>query len=47
MTAKRPLTMRISLSARKAYADYLKAHVKIDKLWRVFQAIDNFAPPTD
>ena len=34
-------------NAQQAYADYLEAHVKIDKLWGVFQAIDNFAPPTD
>jgi hypothetical protein len=32
-------------NAQNAYADYLEAHVKIDKLWSVFQAIDNFAPP--
>jgi hypothetical protein len=32
-------------NAQQAYADYLEAHVKIDKLWGVFQAIDNFAPP--
>jgi hypothetical protein len=34
-------------SAQQAYADYLEEHVKIDKLWSVFQAIDDFAPPTD
>jgi hypothetical protein len=34
-------------SAQQAYADYLEAHVKIDKLWGVFQAIDDFAPPTE
>jgi hypothetical protein len=33
-------------NAQQAYADYLEAHVKIDKLWGVFQAIDNFAPPS-
>ncbi len=33
-------------NAQQAYADYLEAHVKIDKLWSVFQAIDDFAPPT-
>jgi len=33
-------------NAQTAYADYLEAHVKIDKLWRIFQAIDDFAPPT-
>lgn len=31
-------------NAQKAYADYLEAHVKIDKLWGVFEAIDDFAP---
>ncbi len=31
--------------ADKAYGDYLDAHVKIDKMWEVFAAIDNFAPP--
>jgi hypothetical protein len=33
-------------NAQQAYADYLEAHIKIDKLWSVFQAIDDFAPPT-
>lgn len=33
-------------NAQQAYADYLEAHVKIDKLWGVFKAIDDFAPPT-
>jgi hypothetical protein len=32
-------------NAQKAYADYLDAHVKIDKLWGVFEAIDDFTPP--
>jgi hypothetical protein len=32
-------------NAQQAYADYLEAHVKVDKLWEVFQAIDDFAPP--
>jgi hypothetical protein len=32
-------------NAQKAYADYLEEHVKIDKLWNIFQAIDDFAPP--
>jgi hypothetical protein len=32
-------------NAQKAYADYLEEHVKIDKLWGVFDAIDNFVPP--
>lgn len=31
-------------SAQKAYADYLDQHVKVDKLWDVFEAIDDFAP---
>lgn len=34
-------------NAEKAYADYLDAHVKIDKLWGVFKAIDDFAPSQD
>lgn len=32
-------------NAQQAYADYLEAHIKIDKLWNIFQAIDDFAPP--
>jgi hypothetical protein len=32
-------------NALKAYADYLEVHKKKDKLWGVFAAIDNFAPP--
>lgn len=32
-------------NAQQAYGDYLEAHVKVDKLWGVFAAIDNFAPP--
>jgi hypothetical protein len=31
-------------NAQTAYADYLEVHKKIDKLWGIFQAIDNFAP---
>lgn len=31
-------------NAQQAYADYLDEHVKIDKLWGVFDAIDDFAP---
>lgn len=27
----------------RAYADYLEAHKKIDRLWKIFQAIENFA----
>ncbi|MFC4291438.1 ATP-binding protein [Sphingorhabdus arenilitoris] len=32
-------------NAEAAYADYLEAHVKRDKLWGVFEAIDDFSPP--
>ena len=32
-------------NAQAAYADYLEAHVKLDKLWNVFEAIDDFTPP--
>ena len=32
-------------NAQQAYGDYLQEHVKLDKLWEVFNAIDNFAPP--
>ncbi len=32
-------------NAQQAYGDYLEEHVKVDKLWEVFNAIDNFAPP--
>lgn len=31
-------------NAQKAYADYLEANMKMDKLWGVFDAIDDFAP---
>jgi hypothetical protein len=31
-------------NAQQAYADYLDEHVKLDKLWGVFDAIDDFAP---
>ena len=31
--------------AQKAYGDYLEEHRKIDRLWNVFTAIDDFAPP--
>lgn len=31
--------------AQQAYADYLEEHVKTDKLYHVFAAIDDFAPP--
>ena len=32
-------------NAQQAYGDYLEAHIKRDKLWEVFEAIDDFAPP--
>lgn len=32
-------------NAQQAYGDYLEEHVKVDKLWAVFNAIDDFAPP--
>lgn len=32
-------------NAESAYADYLDEHVKVDKLWGVFEAIDDFTPP--
>jgi hypothetical protein len=32
-------------NAEQAYGDYLDAHIKVDKLWGVFAAIDDFAPP--
>lgn len=31
-------------NAEKTYADYIKQHAKVDKLWNIFQAIDDFAP---
>ena len=34
-------------NSQQAYADHLEEHIKIDKLWHVFQSIDNFAPPMD
>jgi hypothetical protein len=33
-------------NAQSAYADYLLEHVKVDKLWGVFEAIDDFSPPS-
>jgi hypothetical protein len=33
-------------NAQSAYADYLEEHVKVDKLWGVFAAIDDFTPPS-
>ena len=32
-------------SAEASYADYLEEHTKKDKLWSVFEAIDDFTPP--
>jgi hypothetical protein len=32
-------------NAQQAYADYLVEHIKVDRLWGVFEAIDDFAPP--
>ncbi len=32
-------------NAQSAYADYLEAHMKVDKLWGIFEAIDDFTPP--
>ena len=29
--------------SRRAYADYLEQHKKIDKLWKIFEGIDDFA----
>ena len=29
--------------SRRAYADYLEEHKKIDRLWRIFEGIDDFA----
>ena len=34
-------------NAQSAYADYLEEHIKVDKLWRVFEAIDDFTPPAN
>lgn len=34
-------------NAQQAYADFLEAHIKVDKLWGVFEAIDDFAPPAE
>jgi hypothetical protein len=33
-------------NAGQAYADYLEEHIKVDRLWNIFAAIDNFAPAT-
>ena len=30
-------------NSRQAYADYLEEHKKVDRLWRIFQGIDDFA----
>ncbi|MDE0276503.1 MAG: ATP-binding protein [Defluviicoccus sp.] len=29
-------------SSRRAYADYLEEHKKVDRLWKIFQGIDDF-----
>lgn len=34
-------------NAESAYSDYLEEHIKIDKLWEVFAAIDDFTPPSN
>ena len=33
-------------NSRRAYADYLEEHKKVDRLWKIFQEIDDFAAPT-
>ena len=33
-------------NAQSAYADYLVEHMKVDKLWGIFEAIDDFTPPS-
>ena len=33
-------------NSQKAYADYLAEHIKLDRLWSVFEAIDDFEPPS-
>ncbi len=32
-------------SAEASYGDYLEEHTKKDRLWKVFEAIDDFTPP--
>jgi len=32
-------------NSQQAYADYLEKHIKADRLWGIFDAIDNFSPP--
>ncbi len=34
-------------NAEQAYGDYLAEHIKVDKLWEIFSAIDNFAPEAE
>ena len=34
-------------SAQQAYAEFLQVHKRKDKLWGIFEAIDDFAPPSD
>jgi len=36
---------QLLINSQKAYADYLEEHTKVDKLWGIFEAIDNFSPP--
>ncbi len=32
-------------NSQRAYADYLEEHKKIDRLWKIFQGIDDFSAP--
>lgn len=34
-------------NAHRAYKDYLESHKKIDRLWPIFEAIENFVPTQD
>ena len=34
-------------NSQRAYADYLEEHKKIDRLWKIFQGIDDFASATE
>ena len=34
-------------NSRRAYADYLEEHKKVDRLWNIFQGIDNFGAASD
>ena len=33
-------------NSQRSYADYLEEHKKVDRLWNIFQGIDDFAAPT-